>query len=131
MPFTVTPFNVSRKTILVVAAVIILLLLATIFFAGVYLLKVQENEKLQKEIAVGKTNSKVASFLKLFVEKVLKTDKPVSFEDRLQLENAVRNINDPDILAKWEKFTGGTDEVQIQQGVKDLLEVLAEKLHAN
>ena len=67
-------------------------------------------------------------FLQLFMEKVLKTDKEVSFEDRLKLENAVRDINDPVVLQKWEVFIGATTEAQIQAAVKDLLQVLIDRI---
>ena len=119
--------KISNKKI-ILAGVIVLFILGNIFFAVNYFLQKQETEKLQKEIATQQTNVKVLNFSKLFIQKVLKTDKPVSFEDRLQLENAVRNINDPEILSKWEQFTGGTNEAQIQQGVKDLLEALINKI---
>ena len=121
------PLKISNKKI-ILAGVIVLFILGNVFFAVNYFLQKQETEKLQKEIATQQTNVKVLNFSKLFIQKVLKTDKPVSFEDRLQLENAVRNINDPEILSKWEQFTGGTNEAQIQQGVKDLLEALINKI---
>ena len=83
---------------------------------------------MQQEVTAKQTNVKVANFLSLFIEKVLKTDKEVSFEDRLKLENAIRDINDPELLAKWEAFTSGANEFEIQKGVKDLLEALARKI---
>lgn len=117
--------NNNNKWILGLAAGIFLLL---VLLAGGYFLKAQEAKQLRAELQTQKTNGKVASFLDLFIQKVLKTDKEVSFEDRLQLENAVRDINDQEILAKWEQFTNGQTESQIQDGVKALLEVLARKI---
>ena len=118
----------NNKRNIILAMVILLLISAGAFFAVKYFLQTRETVKLQQEIKTQKTNNKVVNFLNLFIQKVLKTDQPVSFEDRLQLENAVRDINDPEILSKWEEFTGGIDEAQIQQGVKDLLEVLVKKI---
>ncbi len=119
--------NTSRKNI-ILAAVILVLVLGNIFFAVSYFLQARQTAKLQQQVSAQKTNTKVVNFLNLFIDKVLKTDKEVSFEDRLKLENAVRDINDPELLAKWEKFTGGTNEFEIQKGVKDLLEALARKI---
>ncbi len=119
--------KISKKKI-ILAIIILLFALGNTFFAVKYFLQIKETAKLQKEIKTQQINGKVINFLNLFIQKVLKTDKPVSFEDRLQLENAVRNINDPEILSKWERFTGGTNETEIQQGVKDLLEVLVKKI---
>jgi|SRR3989344_5187931 len=87
-----------------------------------------ENIKLQQELAQQQTNAKVVNFLNLFIQKVLKSDTEVSFESRLGLETAIRDINDPELLAKWEAFTGGTNEDEIQKGVKDLLEALVKKI---
>lgn len=120
-------FNYSKKKI-ILAIIILLLASSSIFFAVQYFLQIKETAKLQKEIKSQQTSGKVISFLDLFIQKVLKTDQPVSFENRLQLENTVRDINDPEILSKWEQFTGGTNEIQVQQGVKDLLEVLVKKI---
>ena len=69
------------------------------------------------------------SFLNLFIEKVLKSNQEITFEDRLKLENAVRDINDPEILATWEQFTGGTNEAENQKGVKELLATLVKKIY--
>jgi DNA-directed RNA polymerase specialized sigma subunit len=119
--------TVSKKSITLVA-VIVFLVVSNIFFATQYFFRSTETVAAKKELKIQQTNKKVANFLNLFVIKVLKTDKEVSFEDRLVLENAIRDINDPDLLAKWEKFTNGTNESEIQQGVKDLLEALARKI---
>ena len=118
----------NRKNI-VLSAVILLLVLGNILLGIGYFLQFQETAKLQKQIKTQQTNTKVVNFLNLFIQKVLKSDKEVSFEDRLQLENAVRDINDPEILSTWEQFTNGTNEAQIQQGVKALLEALVKKIN--
>ena len=111
------------------SAIIILLLLAGNIFLGVkYFLQFKETQKIQKELSAKKVNDKIVNFLNLFIEKVLKTDKEVSFEDRLKLDTTIRDIHDPELLSKWENFTGGTNEAEIQQGVKDLLEVLVNKI---
>ena len=110
------------------AIIILLLVLGNIFFAAEYFLQLRETQKIQVQVKNQQVNAKVLSFLNLFIQKVLKSDKEVSFEDRLKLENAIRDINDPKILASWEQFIGGTNEIQIQQGVKDLLEVLVSKI---
>lgn len=110
------------------AGIIGILILAVIGLAGLSAYEYVENQKLNHVIKSQKTNEKVVSFLNLFIEKVLKTDKEVSFEDRLKLENAIRDTGDPNLLVRWEQFTGGSNETEIQQGVKDLLEALAKKI---
>ncbi len=112
----------------VVALVLFLLAAGNAYFGTQYVLLAQENKQLHQEVEAKQGKEQAVVFLNLFIEKVLKTDKEVSFEDRLKLENAIRDINDPELLAKWEKFTSGTTEEQIQQGVKDLLEALGKKI---
>ncbi len=119
--------NTSKRSIILIA-VIALLVLGNIVFGVEYFLQAQKTAKLEQQLTTQKTNTKVVNFLNLFIQKVLKTDKEVSFEDRLKLENAIRDINDPELLAKWEQFIGGTNEAEIQQGVKDLLAALAKKI---
>ncbi len=75
-----------------------------------------------------KTNEKVLEFAKLFIEKVLKAKTEVDFETRLKLENAVRNLDDEEILVQWQKFTESKIEAEAQEEVKNLLEMLVNKI---
>lgn len=118
--------NFSKRTILI--AVIGILLAGNVFLGVGYFLQNQEAQKMQTELASQKLNTGVIRFLDLFIVKVLKSNTEVSFEDRLKLENAVRDLKDKDILAKWEGFTGATTQDQVQQGVKDLMQLLVEKI---
>lgn len=120
--------NLPRKTI-AIAIIIAVLALGNIFFGVQYFLQTGQIYAAQKQAIAQQTNKKVVAFLNLFIQKVLKSDKEISFEDRLQLENAIRDINDPELLAKWDQFTGGTSEAQIQEGVKALLEALGKKIY--
>jgi len=121
---------ISRKT-LVVIVIIAILLAGNIVFGVRYLWDSHENQLLQKQLSTQQTNEKISSFLSLFIKKVLKAQGEVSFEDRLQLENAIRSINDKELLALWDKFTQSTSADQVQQNVKNLLESLASKIVAN
>lgn len=66
-------------------------------------------------------------FNKLFIEKVLKAEEKIDFEERLKLENMVRNLNDEEILIQWQKFTESKTETEAQDNVKDLLYILVNK----
>ncbi|MDP3245186.1 MAG: hypothetical protein Q8M83_06050 [bacterium] len=92
----------------------------------------------QQELAVVKTqlagrenNARIVNFTKLFIKQVLKAETEVSFETRLKLENAVRDLGDVEILAQWQKFTDSKTEIDAQQDVKNLLELLVDKMEAN
>ncbi|MEK9132272.1 MAG: hypothetical protein AAB606_00995 [Patescibacteria group bacterium] len=73
-------------------------------------------------------NEKILDFNKYFIDKVLKAEGEIDFETRLKLETAVRNLNDNDILALWQKFVESKDEISAQKNVQNLLEILATKI---
>lgn len=119
--------NIDRKKIIL--AVLILIAILIIAFAGIeYLLQAQQIKIMQKELKTQQTNAKIVSFLNLFIEKVLQAQGEVSFENRLKLENAIRDLNDKELLNLWENFTNATTSEQVQQGVKDLLQALVNKI---
>lgn len=119
-------FAVSKKFIWTM--VFLIIVFAAAFFGIKFFFQEKRISGLEEELKLNKSGEKAAIFLDLFVRKVLKTDKEIFFEDRLILENAVREINDKDILEKWEQFTAGENEEQIQEGVKVLLEALAKRI---
>jgi hypothetical protein len=52
----------------------------------------------------------------------------VSFDDRLQLENMVRDLKDDAILAEWNKFVNSQTSAEAQGEVKNLLDILVLKI---
>ncbi|MBU4332178.1 hypothetical protein KKD19_05955 [Patescibacteria group bacterium] len=58
---------------------------------------------------------------------MLKAETEIDFETRLNLENAVRNLDDEEILSQWNKFVNSGNEIQAQVEVKNLLEALVHK----
>ncbi len=118
--------NLNRKTVLPAIVVIVFVaLIAGNIFLTVRYLKVESQYQACSQRH--ELNSRVIDFSKLFIEKVLKAKTAISFEDRLNLENAVRNLKDPAILAQWEKFTEVTTQEQAQEEVKNLLDLLVNK----
>ena len=73
-------------------------------------------------------DQKVLNFSKLFITKVLKADGEVSFDDRLLLENSVRSIDDKSIFDQWQKFVNAKSSLEAQIEVKNLLEMLVDKI---
>lgn len=112
----------------VIAVFILALFAGNIILGAQYFTLQKELKKTQAEIRVSRKNDKVFAFTRLFVEKVLKADGEVSFEDRLALENAVRDTNDQEIIDQWKKFTGSSDEKEAQGEVKNLLGLLVEEI---
>jgi len=119
----------SRYLKLIIFTIIIFFLLASnLFFALNFYDLRHEVEALRSRLRVCQTNEKVLNFTRLFIEKVLKAQEEIDFETRLQLENAVRSINDEEILNQWKKFTQSQTEEEAQKEVVELLDLLVKKI---
>jgi len=115
--------NQNHNKILILA--IIILALGNIFFAYKYIAKTRTlDEATQKQ----RINDKVLSFTQLFMDKALRGGTAVSFDDRLQLENSVRALNDKEIYTSWEKFTSAKSQTEVQQNFYALFELLLGKI---
>ena len=100
-----------------------------IFFGLRYFAAVKELEGTKVVLTTQRYNEKTINFLKMFIKRVIKSDKEVDFETRLKLENAVRDLNDEQILALWQKFVNSQNEVEAQKNVKELLDLLVDKVY--
>lgn len=109
--------------------IIILILLAGNVFLGVkYFSVVKELRQTQTALQTQTTNEKVLEFSKLFIKEVLKAETEVNFDTRLKLETTVRNLGDEEILNQWQKFVDSKTEAGAQEEVKNLLEMLMNKI---
>jgi hypothetical protein len=69
-----------------------------------------------------------ARFLKLFVDVVLNTKEEISFENRVKLENDVRQLGDADIIKEWNVFVNSKDATIAQASAVKLMSMLANKM---
>lgn len=113
---------------LVWGVIVVILLATSILFGAGYFSIQKELEETKDIVKEQQINVKVISFTSLFIEKVLKAEGEVSFEDRLSLENSVRELEDEEILNLWQRFVDSETEDGAQAGVKDLLEILIAKI---
>lgn len=108
--------------------VIVLLFASLIVVGGKYYYDLKTFRQASVLIAQQAEKEKVIDFLKLFTNKVLEGVGEVSFDDRLQLENAVRDMDDSNIFKIWQDFTNSKDENRTQKNLKKLLGTLIRKL---
>lgn len=113
----------TKQEVIIIIFVLILIV-GNVFFGGQYFNAEKQLKIAQKSLSNQKANEKVINFSKLFVDEVLRSENEISFEVRLKLENAVRNTNDKNIVAAWQKFIESKTEIEAQNNVKDLLEIL-------
>jgi len=104
------------------------LVAGNIFFYIRYNSLQDELRRTQAVVETQKLNDKVLEFTKLFIKDVLEAETEVDFETRLKIENAVRNLDDEEVLAQWQKFVGSETEIEAQDNVKSLLETLVNKI---
>ena len=109
-------------------AIICAMLAGNVFLGVQYFILQEELDKTRQTVKIQSINEKVVSFFNLFITKVLKSDNEVSFEDRLIIENIVRDIGNKEILDQWQKFTESRTEQEAQEEVKNLLEVLVRNI---
>ena len=114
------------KTILTIITLI--LIGGNVYFGFSYFQAQEELQQNKSTIENQKIDKKVLEFTDLFIKTVLKADTEVDFDTRLNLENLVRDLNDPSILEQWQKFTEAKTPIQAQQEVKNLLELLVGKI---
>ena len=117
---------VSKKVIHYI--IICILLAGNAFFIAQYFILQEKLEAAQQTVKVQRINEKIINFADLFITKVLKSDNEVSFEDRLIIENVVRDIGNKEILDQWQKFTESRTEQEAQNEVKNLLEILVKNI---
>ncbi len=119
--------GVLEKTRFVSNVLLIVLLAGNLYFSVQYV----ESLKNSQTPVVDKGAQEVlqiknANFLKLFINKVVKSSGTVTYEDRVQLENDVRQIHNPELTAQWETFVTNKDPKKAEAAATDLMLLLAD-----
>lgn len=76
---------------------------------------------------IQKVNYQMLDFRNMFTEEVLLADKEVSFDTRLRLETAVRNLKDQEVFDQWQNFVKSSTKEDASLQAKKLLHMLVEK----
>lgn len=113
----------KKIIILINLVIIVIILLASNAFFAIKYFSVQQ--RLDEVLGSIQTNDKIKFFNNVFIDKVLKAQGPVSYEDRLILENAVVDTNDKKIIDQWHLLLESQTEAEAQKGVVDLLVLFA------
>jgi len=123
--------GVLDRTRLVSNILMVMLVAGNIFFSIQY----TENNKQQDSLSQTDNTTiriQAASFLKLFIDTVLNSSgQAISYDDRVALENAVRQIQDADILKQWNTFVQSPDEKASQENSVKLMKLVTNKLLVN
>lgn len=116
------------KTSTITLIIVFLITYAIVIFLGSKLILSSMELRVTKDaLKIQETNSKAIAFLKLFIEDVLMSKDPVPFEERLQLENAIREINDQKVFDQWQTFLKSEKPDDIRANAKVLLKLVIDK----
>ena len=120
--------KILDKTRLVSNVLMLLLVAGNIFFSIQYTESVkQQNELTQTDSAVLRTQA--SRFLKLFIDIVLNSSgEAISYDNRVALENAVRQTQDADIIKQWGIFVKSEDEKIAQENSVKLMKLVTNKM---
>jgi len=107
---------------------IIVLIISNTVLTYLYVSSKVKIRNLETVVATQEVNTKIVFFAQLFMNKVLSGSKEVSFDDRLRLENAVRDLNDKEIFDSWQIFTNAKNTTEVQQDFYNLFQLLLKKI---
>ena len=109
--------------------IIIIILLASNLFLGVKYFNVSKELKETKNtVIIQQEKTKFTEFNKTFISEVLQTKSEVNYDTRLKLDEMVKDIDDKDLTAQWQKFTDSQTEKEAQEETVRLLGLVAERM---
>ena len=115
-----------NKLLIALNIIVIAMLIVACGYLGMQYFNTQKQlEKIKTSVAL---NSKIISLDKLFVAKILAAKGAIPAGDRLELENAVSDTNDSDIIAAWGKFLASATEAEAQDSALNLLMIFSNKI---
>lgn len=118
--------GILDRTRLVSNVLMLVLLAGNIFFSIQYTESIKEQAVQETDNSTIKIQS--SRLLKSFIDIVLNTEgKAISYDDRIALENEVRQLKDADVIKKWNAFVNSSDAKIAQQNAVDFMKLLANK----
>ena len=118
-----------EKSRLVSNILMLILVSGNIFFSIQYMAGVtQQANKDTQEEAKSVERLQTARFLKLFIDTVLNTKEIISFENRVKLENDIRQLGDKQVTTQWEAFVASKDTKVAQEAAVKLMSMLGSKM---
>lgn len=108
---------------------VLVLLIGNIFFAYQYVgtLRAQNAEQKQKD-EKNVERTQIAQFNKFFIDTVVNNKSKISADDRIKLENDIRQIHDEELIKLWDAFVNSKDGKTTQESAAKLMAALAGKM---
>ena len=107
----------------------LVLVAGNIFFSIQYTEGIkQQAEQAALVTDTSSTRIQAARFMKEFVDIVLNTQGTISLDDRVKLENDVRQIGDSSITREWTAFVNSKDAKTAQAGAVKIMSMVTNKM---
>ena len=121
--------GILDRSRLVANLLMVVLVAMNIYFSVQYSAEIRANEDRQ-DAEQEKTAERIqqAKFMKLFVDNVLGTSGVITFDDRVRLENDIRDLEDVKALELWEVFVASEDATEAQVNAVELMSYLSSKM---
>jgi hypothetical protein len=125
--FRIGSVRTINWTQVILTSVFVVLVIFNTVFVFKYISASKRADIAEAAVSKEHSNAKILDFAGLFIEKVLQANGEISFDERLTMETAVRDLKDQEISAQWQKFTQSRDEKVAQIEVTNLLKLLVDK----
>ena len=121
--------GILDRTRLVSNVLMLVLVAGNIFFSIQYTEGIkQQADAANQNVNKDATRIQTARFLKFFIDTVLNTQGTISFDDRVKLENDIRQIGDSNLTAQWTDFVNSKDSKIAQASAVKLMSMLTNKM---
>jgi hypothetical protein len=118
--------GVLDKARLLSNILMLILLIGNIFFSIQYIGSIKQEALAKEDNTIERIQ--ISRFLKSFIDIVINSQGTVSFEDRVKLENDIRQIRDADLIKQWESFVDSKDSKIAQSTAIKLMSMLTSKM---
>ena len=118
-----------NRASLFTSLLLVILLGGNLFFSVQYVQNLKQQDATTQAASAAVSNRlQIATFLKEFIDIVLNTQGTVSSDDRIKLENDIRQIGDSTLTTQWTAFVSSKDSKSAQQNAVKLMALLADKM---
>jgi hypothetical protein len=121
--------GIFDKTRLLSNILMLILVAGNIFFSIQYTQSITaEQDRISQQSTADQIRIQNTRILKSFINIVINTTTAITIEDRVKLENDVRQSHDAEIIKRWEAFAAAKDGKTAQTAAVSLMVLLANKM---